>query len=140
MSATAPDSSSSAVSERMRRQRAQDTDIEVDLRREIHRRGLRFRVHARVPDVGRVRPDVVFPTERVAVFVDGCFWHRCPDHGSAPKSNRIWWQEKLDANVERDSRFDRELQQAGWEVIRVWEHENLSEAARSVEKAVRSRR
>jgi DNA mismatch endonuclease (patch repair protein) len=74
------------------------------------------------------------------VYVDGCFWHRCPIHATSPKSNSAWWAEKLDANVRRDRDTDDRLGAAGWLVIRVWEHEDMEEAARWVEAAVRSRR
>ncbi|HLF43029.1 MAG TPA: very short patch repair endonuclease [Acidimicrobiia bacterium] len=124
----------------MRRQRERDTGIEIELRRILHRLGLRFRLHAKVPDVPRLRPDVVFPSEKVAVFVDGCFWHKCPQHHSLPKANRRWWLAKLDANVERDRRQGMELATAGWEVLRIWEHEDLSAAADRVERTVRGRR
>ena len=102
------------------------TAPERALRSELHRRGLRFRVDAPV-EVGapgrRPRPDIVFGRHRVAVFVDGCFWHACPEHGSLPVANRAFWKRKLDANSARDRRTDALLTEAGWRVIRVWEHE-----------------
>lgn len=110
------------------------------LRRELHRRGLRFRVdHS--PVVGlRCRADIVFTKARVAVFVDGCFWHRCPDHGTLPRANGDWWRAKLDLNVARDRRNDESFEAAGWRVIRIWEHEPLFEAADRVEEAIVARR
>ncbi len=87
-----------------------------------------------------MRPDIVFVSARVAVYVDGCFWHECPEHGSAPKANREWWAEKLRANVERDRRHDAALRAAGWEVIRIWEHEDPAEASQRVLKAVKQAR
>jgi DNA mismatch endonuclease (patch repair protein) len=81
---------------------------------------------------------VVFVSARVAVFVDGCFWHRCPEHGSDPKANASWWKAKLDANVERDRRHDDALRVAGWNVIRVWEHEDPERAGDRVEASVRA--
>jgi DNA mismatch endonuclease (patch repair protein) len=99
---------------------------ELALRRALHAAGLRFRVNlSGLPG----RPDVVFTRARIACFVDGCFWHACPDHGTLPKNNRDWWQAKLAANVERDRRKDRELTGAGWVVVHVWEHEDPSAAA-----------
>jgi DNA mismatch endonuclease (patch repair protein) len=93
-----------------------------------------------VPGITRGRPDVLFPTERVAVFVDGCFWHSCQDHATVPRSNRSWWISKLRANVERDRRHSEELRSAGWEVFRYWEHDDMSEAAVEVEARVLARR
>ncbi len=102
-----------------------ESELERALRRELHARGLRFRKHfAPVPGV-RCRPDTVFTRRRVAVFVDGCFWHRCPQHGSQPKANSAWWQEKLDLNVKRVRRNDSQLAEQGWTVVRLWEHEPL---------------
>jgi DNA mismatch endonuclease (patch repair protein) len=85
----------------------------------------------------RRRADVVFTRSRVAVFVDGCFWHACPIHATWPKANADWWRAKLKANVERDRDTDRRLGDAGWSVVRVWEHESAADAADRVEDAVR---
>lgn len=110
---------------------------EMLIRRELHRRGLRFRInYALLPG----RPDVVFTSARVAVFVDGCFWHACPDHGVMPKNNREWWQQKLRRNVSRDHEKDEQLQTLGWIVIHVWEHEDPIMAANQIEQLWRSRR
>lgn len=92
-----------------------------------------------LPQMGRTRPDIVFTRARVAVFVDGCFWHRCPEHGSSPKSNADWWRRKLDANVRRDRTTDEALAEAGWMVLRIWEHEDIATAADLVETIVRTR-
>lgn len=116
-----------------------DTPAELELRRELHRRGLRFRKNYTVSGVTRSRPDVAFTRQRIAVFVDGCFWHSCPVHGTMPKANREWWREKLEANRERDRRHTAELEQAGWMVIRFWEHEDPSSAADAVVRAVEAR-
>ncbi|MDQ3756917.1 MAG: very short patch repair endonuclease [Actinomycetota bacterium] len=125
---------------RMSRQRSRDTDPERALRSRLHRMGLRFRLHRRpVPGVRR-QADVVFPGARVAVFVDGCFWHRCPQHATFPKNNGAWWDTKLAANAARDADTDLRLAEAGWLVVRVWEHEDVEEAARRVARAVRARR
>ena len=124
-----PPASSEGVRQRMANTRQRDTPAEMGLRRELHRRGFRYRVDLPVPGVSRARPDIVFPRQKVAVFVDGCFWHSCPEHGTMPKKNREWWQAKLAANVERDRRHDEDLEAAGWTVVRVWEHEDVHEAA-----------
>ncbi len=87
----------------------------------------------------RRRADLVFPRARVAVFVDGCFWHRCPVHGTSPKSNAQWWQDKLDGNERRDRETDETLRGAGWIVVRVWEHEAPDAAATRVGAAVSGR-
>jgi DNA mismatch endonuclease (patch repair protein) len=120
----------------MRNQRRRDTAPEVALRAELWRRGLRYRVDFKVVGTRR-RADIVFTRARVVVFVDGCFWHRCPIHATAPKANAEWWAEKLDANVARDRRSDADPRDAGWTVVRVWEHENPMEAADRIESLVR---
>lgn len=123
----------------MKRQRRRDTKAEKALRSELWRRGLRYRVDVKVVNRRR-RVDIAFTRARIAVFVDGCFWHRCPDHASLPKANRSWWKEKLDANERRDRDTDRELTAAGWLVVRVWEHEDPVAAADRVETAVGAHR
>jgi DNA mismatch endonuclease (patch repair protein) len=102
-----------------------DTGPELALRRELHGRGLRFRLHGNLPG----RPDIVLTRARIVVFVDGCFWHACPRHGTLPKNNRDWWREKLEANVVRDRIKDEALSALGWLVLHVWEHESVSNAA-----------
>lgn len=104
--------------------RRTDTKPEVALRSELHRRGLRFRKDHPIRVEGRrpIRPDVVFTRARVAVFVDGCFWHRCPKHGNDPRSNSSYWGPKLARNVERDREVNTRLAAAGWRVVRIWEH------------------
>lgn len=109
------------------------------MRRLLHARGLRYRVDtAPLPGVRR-RADVVFTRVRVAVFVDGCFWHLCPVHGTSPKANGAWWRDKLEANVRRDRDTDARLAEAGWVVVRVWEHEPPAAAADRVVAACASR-
>ena len=126
-----------AVSKQMSRMPRRDTGPEVALRSELHRRGLRFRIHVRaLPGT----PDIAFGRAKLAVFVDGCFWHHCPDHGVLPKNNREWWLAKLDANVERDRRKDVQLFEMGWAVIHVWEHENPAAAAERVREIWTARR
>jgi DNA mismatch endonuclease, patch repair protein len=115
-----------------------DTRPEAQLRSELHRLGLRFRKNRRVEILrGAVRPDVVLVGARVAVFVDGCFWHGCPAHARKPRSNTDYWGPKLESNIERDRRVDRALADDGWRVVRVWEHEAPSEAAARIERVVK---
>jgi DNA mismatch endonuclease, patch repair protein len=106
-----------------------NTRPELMLRRELHSRGLRYRVNSQPIPGLRTRADLVFAGPRVAVYVDGCFWHSCPDHGVLPKANRAFWREKLATNVERDRRTDTLLTAAGWASVRVWEHEDVVSAA-----------
>ncbi|UHJ58261.1 very short patch repair endonuclease [Mycolicibacterium fortuitum] len=121
----------------MSRQRSRDTEAEWTLRRLLHARGLRYRVDAVLPGLPRRRADILFPRQRVAVFVDGCFWHGCPDHKTFPKTNAAWWAMKLARNVERDRETDAHLADLGWNVIRIWEHEDSELAADRVQAAVR---
>lgn len=108
----------------MRANRKHDTKPEVAVRSLLHARGLRFRKHYAVKLSQRtVRPDVVFTRQRLAVFIDGCFWHACPIHGNEPRANADYWRPKLQRNVERDRAVDAALEDAGWQVVRVWEHE-----------------
>lgn len=124
------------TSARMSRQRRRDTAPEMALRKELHRRGRRFFVdRPPLPGVRR-RADLVFPRRRVAVYVDGCFWHRCPVHATAPKKNAEWWDAKLAGNVQRDRDTDARLAAAGWTVVRVWEHEDPVTAATRVVDAL----
>lgn len=132
--------SSDAVRVRMQRQRTTGTAPECALRRELHRLGLRYRVNVAIPALSRMKVDVLFPTERIAVFVDGCFWHRCPVHATWPTSNATFWRTKLDRNAERDRQTDAALSGAGWSPIRVWEHEDARVAARKVQANVIERR
>lgn len=123
----------------MRANRRVDTAPERALRSELHRMGLRFRKDLPLRlSTRRVRPDVVFTKAKVAIFVDGCFWHRCPDHGQLPKSNRQYWEPKLSRNVERDREADAALTEAGWTVFRFYEHVAARAAAAEVEAAVRA--
>jgi DNA mismatch endonuclease (patch repair protein) len=124
----------------MQANRSVDTRTEKALRSAVHALGLRFRVNHRI-NAGEldVRPDLVFTARRVCVFSDGCFWHRCPRHGSSPKANSQYWKQKLERNVARDRRADLALATAGWTVIRVWEHEDPVEAAGRIEAVVRGR-
>jgi DNA mismatch endonuclease, patch repair protein len=123
----------------MSRQRTQDTTPEMALRSELHSRGLRFRVHQRPVSALRREADVVFRRARVAVFVDGCFWHGCPDHGTLPKRNDSFWRDKILGNQIRDVETDNKLEEEGWLVVRVWEHEPPARAADRVAAALESR-
>jgi len=116
----------------MRQVRQRDTTAELRLRSELHRRGLRFFVD-RAPVPGwRRRADIVFPTARVAVYVDGCFWHGCPEHATWPKANERWWREKIESNRRRDRDTDDNLVRVGWKGVRIWEHEGPDDAAEKV--------
>ncbi|GAB2699944.1 very short patch repair endonuclease [Nocardia thraciensis] len=127
------------TSARMSRQRRVGTKPETALRKELHRRGYRFFVD-RPPLRGlRRRADLVFPRRKVAVYVDGCFWHCCPEHATYPKNNAEWWSEKLAGNVRRDRDTDTRLSGAGWLVVRVWEHEAAADAADRVQAALSGR-
>lgn len=123
-----PTASSPDALARMTRQRRRDTGPEMAIRRILFGSGLRYRVDAVLPGMRR-RADLLFRSARVAVFVDGCFWHGCPEHGTQPKSNATWWAEKIAANIQRDRDTDRRLAEAGWHVVRVWEHEPAAQAA-----------
>jgi DNA mismatch endonuclease (patch repair protein) len=103
----------------MSRIRGKDTRPEIALRKALWALGLRYRLHEKIAG----RPDIVFPGARVAVFVDGCFWHGCPVHGAKPKSNTEFWNRKLESNGSRDRRVAELLEMDGWKVLRVWEHE-----------------
>jgi DNA mismatch endonuclease, patch repair protein len=135
-----PEPTSLAATKVGKANRRTGTMPEVALRSALHRGGLRFRTDfpIQLAEV-RVRPDIVFTRKRVAVFVDGCFWHCCPAHGVLPAGNRAYWEPKLAANVDRDRRVDAALRNAGWSVLRVWEHEETDTAAEAVVTAVNRR-
>ncbi len=126
----------------MRSNRRRDTAPELMLRKALHALGCRYRVDYLLRlDGGKVRPDIVFTKRRVAVFVDGCFWHGCPDHFRRPKSHAEYWDAKIARNVVRDRRDSEILSEAGWSVVRIWEHVPLAEAVERVLTAVeRTRR
>ncbi len=108
----------------MQSNRRVDTKPEVAFRSMLHRAGLRFRKDRYIRFERRgVKVDIVFPTQRVAVFIDGCFWHRCPEHATTPSRNHDYWMAKFQRNMTRDAANNRELAQLGWQVLRVWEHE-----------------
>ena len=123
----------------MQANRRADTQPEIRLRSALHRLGLRFRKDALVATSSRrVRVDVLFRRQRLAVFVDGCFWHGCPDHMTWPRANADWWRAKIARNTERDRQITLDLSDAGWTVIRAWEHENPDEVADRVSWALRA--
>lgn len=123
----------------MQNTRRRDTPAELGLRRVLHLRGLRYRVDFQ-PLVGlRRRADVVFTRAKVAVFCDGCYWHGCPEHRSWPKANADWWRAKIETTQARDADTSRRLEDAGWVVIRVWEHEPPDEAVERIAAVVRER-
>ncbi len=125
-----------AVSRRMAAQRTTDTAPEMALRRELHRRGYRYRVHRRPLEGLRRRADIVFGPARVAVFVHGCFWHGCANHGTWPKSNASFWREKIERNQERDTETIGVLRSGGWEPVVIWEHDDPDLAADRVGELV----
>lgn len=129
-------SPSASVSRRMAATKGRDNTRELSLRSELHKQGLRFRVHYEVPGNRRRKIDVAFPAKKVAIFLDGCFWHGCPVHGTVPLTNQDWWIAKIDANKRRDADTDRLLQLAGWTIIRIWEHTPLADACKHVIQAV----
>lgn len=126
----------------MRANRGSDTKPELAIRSVLHRRGLRFRKNVRV-DLGpgqRVRPDIVFPRLRLAIFIDGCFWHGCQEHRSLPASNVAFWHKKISGTIRRDKLHVRWLRQSGWTAVRIWEHEPPEQAAGRIVELVEALR
>jgi len=124
----------------MQANKGRDTKPELALRRAVHALGLRYRVSTRpLPQVRRTA-DLTFTRAKVAVFLDGCFWHGCPDHHTKSATNSEFWAEKVRRNRERDQETDRLLGEAGWSVVRIWEHESPEEGAARVAQVVRERR
>ena len=134
-----PRASSLSVQRRMQATRQRDTPCEIGLRSALRRLGLRYRVDWQLPGTRR-RADVAFPRLKVAIMVDGCFWHACPVHATWPKKNALWWREKILANQRRDRDTDSRLKAQGWKVLRFWEHEHSSNAAKKVLSVVTTRR
>ncbi|MFC8535417.1 very short patch repair endonuclease [Streptomyces sp. NPDC057249] len=128
--------SSPAVSARMSRQASRDTAPEVAVRKLLHASGYRYRLNERVPHMSRRTIDIAFTRARVAVFLDGCFWHGCPVHATQPKSNAEWWRQKLDRNMARDAETTAHLVAEGWTVLRFWEHQAPAQVAEKVAEAV----
>ena len=133
-----PKASSDAARKRMEATRQKDTATALVLRSALHRRGFRYKLEVPIPGTRR-RIDIAFPRARVAVFVDGCFWHGCPEHRTWPRENSAWWREKLEANVARDRNTDEVLQRLGWSVVRIWEHEEPESAADLIAATLRRR-
>lgn len=132
-----PFPSRAGVSAAMRGNRKRDTRPELRLRSALHALGLRFRANTEISTPGlRVRPDVVFPRHRVAVFLDGCFWHSCRWHGTRPRANTHYWLPKLQRIKHRDKLVNRHLRRDGWVVLRIWEHVPVPRAADLVRKAI----
>ncbi|SDD29590.1 very short patch repair endonuclease [Actinokineospora iranica] len=125
---------------RMSRQRSRDTGTELALRRALHALGLRYRLHRRPLPAIRREADVIFTPARVAIFIDGCFWHGCPTHATWPKRNADFWRAKIEKNRTRDRDTDAKLTAAGWAVVRVWEHEDPAAAATRIHHLVTQRR
>ncbi|MFD3697163.1 very short patch repair endonuclease [Streptomyces sp. NPDC058646] len=124
----------------MSRQSRRDTSPEVAVRKLLHAAGLRYRLQWKVPGMSRRTIDIAFPGARIAVFMDGCFWHGCPEHATSPKANSEWWRVKLDRNRARDLETTAHLQATGWLVLRFWEHEPPVGVARRVEQVLRDSR
>ena len=121
----------------MQLQRERDTGPEMTLRRLLHAAGMRYRLHRRIVPGTRREVDIVFPAARVAVDVRGCFWHGCPEHATQPKTNAEWWAAKLHRNVTRDLDTERRLSEAGWNLLVVWECEDVPDAVRRIGAAIR---
>lgn len=129
---------SSAASRRvMQGNRSRDTSPELAVRRRLHAAGLRFRVAHRPEAALNRTADIVFTRQRIAVFIDGCYWHACPDHRTVARANASYWSEKLARNVARDADTTERLRAAGWTVLRFWEHEDPEAVAKAVATAVR---
>lgn len=132
--------SSEGVRRSMQANRGRDTGPELAVRRLLHADGLRFRVGIR-PVVGlRRTADIVFTRSKIAVFIDGCFWHGCPVHATSPKTNSGYWSPKLLRNIERDLETTAAIRAEGWRVLRFWAHENPREVADAIEEEVKARR
>jgi DNA mismatch endonuclease, patch repair protein len=131
-----PPASSQDALRRMQATRRRDTAPEIAVRRLLHARGLRYRVDREVLAKGRRRADIVFATAKVAVFIDGCFWHSCPVHRTRARANAKWWSAKLADNRRRDSDTNRRLLAAGWRVLRIWEHESPETATERIAKVI----
>jgi DNA mismatch endonuclease, patch repair protein len=131
---------SRSVRRSMQGNRGGKTKPEIALRSALHRNGFRFKIGSRLIPGTRRTADIAFTTEKVAVFVDGCFWHGCAMHGHIPLRNESFWSAKIIRNKQRDAEVDQSLIEAGWAVIRVWEHESIDDALRVVATRIRERR
>ncbi|QAV28840.1 very short patch repair endonuclease [Micrococcus luteus] len=131
---------SEGVRRSMRANKGRDTKPELLVRRLVHAAGLRYRVNAKPEKDLRRTADLLFRPARIAVFIDGCFWHGCPQHYTKPKANNGFWEDKIEQNRVRDAETTRILTERGWTVLRFWEHDDPSEVAGLVKAAVRTRR
>lgn len=138
-SRSSPKPSSQAASDRMAATGQRDTKAELKIRKVLYARGLRYRVDYPILKNPQRRADLAFLGPKVAVFVDGCFWHGCPEHGTWPKANAEFWRDKIETNQQRDRDTNRRLEADGWHVIRIWEHEEAEGAANKVAQAVLNR-
>jgi len=134
-----PSASAPSVRQRMQATLRRDTPPELKIRSLLHRRGYRFRVDARPLKSQKSRADIVLKRFRVAVYIDGCFWHGCPLHATWPKANASWWREKIESNRYRDARANAVLMASGWVVVRIWEHEDPSTALDRIVHQLESR-
>lgn len=132
--------SSPGVAARMSRQASRDTAPEVAVRKLLHASGYRYRLNERVPHMPRRTIDIAFTRAKVAVFMDGCFWHGCPEHATQPKANAEWWRQKLDRNMARDAETTAHLVTEGWTVLRFWEHQSPVLVAEQVAEVVDSKK
>ena len=132
-----PVASSEAARATMRANRGRDTGPELAVRRALHAMGLRYRVDHPLPFDRRRRADIAFTRAKVAVFIDGCFWHGCPEHGTTPRTNSRFWSEKIERNRARDADTTERLSAAGWTVMRFWEHDEPSVVAEVISRGVR---
>lgn len=128
-----PGSSSAGVSARMSRLRRRDNGPELAVRSLLHARGRRYRVVWPIPGQRRRTIDIAFTRRRLAVFIDGCFWHGCPLHGTSPKANAEWWRRKIQTNQARDADTNTRLSEMGWTVMRFWEHEDAASVVDRIE-------
>jgi len=135
-----PGSTSSSATAANKGNVRSNTKPEVKIRSLLQRCGYRFRkdLFIKLNDIEKARPDIVFTKKKVAVFIDGCFWHFCPLHGKIPQSNILYWIPKLEGNVQRDRLTDNALQTTGWTVLRIWEHEKIEDAVEKIIKTVNS--
>lgn len=134
-----PHPSSLAALARMRAAKPRNTAPELAIRLLLHRKGLRYRIDTKpISELNR-RADIVFRFAKVAIFIDGCFWHGCPIHGTQAKANAEFWRAKIERNQQRDADTTAQLERAGWKVVRVWEHENPDEASEKIANIVRER-
>ena len=134
-----PKPSSEAARNRMRAAKSRDTEAEMKVRRLLHSMGLRYRVDYLVLTKPRRKADIAFTRAKVAVFIDGCFWHGCPKHGTSAKANAEFWRNKIQTNKERDLDTNKRLKKEGWLIIRAWEHEEPEKVASKIASKVSAR-